>query len=248
MKSSGSAQTCWHWYSPCVTHHRQPIVTAYSAGSRVMIEAEKIPESRYGKKPKVNLLKVTANITNFKSTCKTCFSCVEGKNKWCRIMGNWINHIEISGSFFVLELFDLDEQVERYCYLILQGMRASYWFHSCAGWGSRLSSCGREEDLSTQRGWRCTSLHWSVCLTPSSVSWRRSTAVGFNGPLSGRRHRFSVLFPKLIEIGLIKNRFSVIMLVGADAPPPAAVRLIDALRHLRGEEQSDMQVLQLNVR
>lgn len=32
------------------------------------------------------------------------------------------------------------------------------------------------------------------------------------------------------------------MLVGADVPP-AAVRLIDALRHLRAEEQSDMQVL-----
>lgn len=56
------------------------------------------------------------------------------------------------------------------------------------------------------------------------------------------------VFPKVIELGLIKNWFSVIMLVGADAPPPAAVRLIDALRHLRGEEQSDMQVLQLNVR
>lgn len=155
--------------------------------------------------------------------------------------------------FHVLELFDLDEQVERYCYLILQGMWASYWFPSCAGWGSRLAPCGREGDLSAQGvEVQHSTVHWSVCLSvclrPSSVSWRRSTAVGFNGPLSGRRDRFLVLFPKLIELGPIKNWFSVIMLVGADAPPPAAVRLIVARRHLRGEEQSDMQVLQLNVR
>lgn len=77
-------------------------------------------------------------------------------------MGNWINHIEISGSFFVLELFNLDEQVERYCYLILQGMRASYWFSSCAGWGSRLSSCGREGDLSKLGGVHQSTL---VCLS-----------------------------------------------------------------------------------
>lgn len=163
----------------------------------------------------------------------------------------WLIILRSVDPFRVLELFDLHEQVKRYCYLISQGMRASYWFPSCAGWGSRLATCGRESRvIYLHRGGGGAPVYTglSLYLTPSSVSWRRSTAVGFNDPLSGRKDRFSVLFPKLIELGLIKNSFSLIMLVGADAPPPAAVRLSDMLRHLRGEEQSDMQVLQLNVR
>lgn len=93
MKSSGSAQTCCHWYSPCMAHHRQPIVTAYSAGSRVWLRQRKNPESQDGKKVKVNLLKVTANITNVKSTCKAFFSHVEGggkNNKWLWMQNNGI--------------------------------------------------------------------------------------------------------------------------------------------------------------
>lgn len=161
-------------------------------------------------------------------------------------MGYRINHMEISGSFscfrtiwsrwagWALLLFNIAGYASKLLVSQLCRLGQQTWHV----WS------GEQGALSAQRGWRCTT---GLSVTPSIVSWRRSTAVGFNGPLSCRRVWFLVLFPKLIELGLIKNWFSVIMLVSADAPPPAAVHLIDALWHLRGEEQSDVQVLQLNV-
>lgn len=51
----------------------------------------------------------------------------------------------------------------------------------------------------------------------------------------------SLSFAKILCLGFIKNGFSVIVLVATDASLLAAVRRIDALRHLRLTEKGSNQ-------
>lgn len=121
-----------HWYSACIAHHRQPVVTAFAGGSHVIIEAEGRLETQFGKKQKVNLWKAAAGVTKMKSlyarSRRAFLFFLEN-----RIIGYGITIKKSPWDLWIQfwEKVHLDEYVELYCCIevspVLQVSHRSGW-------------------------------------------------------------------------------------------------------------------------
>lgn len=158
-----------HWYSACIAHHRQPVVTAFAGGSHVIIEAEGRLETQFGKKQKVNLWKAAAGVTEMKS--------LYARSRWAflffsenRIIGYGITIKKSPWDLWIQfwEKVRLDEYVEHYCCFNIS-KDASRSFPSSAGepqvWMGAASSSGADPACvsSVEQIFSCGAHQSAVC-------------------------------------------------------------------------------------
>lgn len=180
-----------HWYSACVTHHRQPIVTACSVRSHVTIEAEKWLTGSLRRNQRLIYGRLLLG-------------------SWgVRVRSVWVlERREIRWTFTALLLYKI--------LMIQKKNHGCFPAGDPQGWtgAATLSDTldppcvvNRAERFSCAEG---VEVHQSavfcLCETSSSVSYEEKPPLwAFRVP-SGRGDPFWVLFPKLIQLGFINKK------------------------------------------